>query len=52
MQAKKEKKKKIASFSFRDVVVQAPKLSVVSNSNHKISSAVASIASVLLFGSV
>lgn len=47
-----KKKMKIASFSFRDVLVQAAKLSVVSSSNHRMSSAVASLASVLLFGSI
>lgn len=49
---RRKKKMKIASFSFRDVVVQAAKLSVVSSSNHRMSSAVASLASVLLFGSI
>lgn len=49
---RRKKKMKMASFSFRDVVVQAAKLSVVSSSNHRMSSAVASLASVLLFGSI
>lgn len=44
---KKEQTEKTASFSCRDMGLQAPELALVSNSNHTVSAAMASNASVL-----
>lgn len=49
---KKEQTEKTASFSCRDVGLQAPQLALVSNSNHSVSAAMASNAPVLGPGNV